>query len=234
MNFTNDNTWLAGGSFADDILRTIERVIRKKARNTQNSDAQSPNTVTLQIQDELLQLTVSAEALDRIRVAIYECGADTWRSPTSLAARLGFTGDERRIAFALWALFGVDAARRMPCIDWDDQAPLFDECAAGEALEWREVNVTAFADKASAAEEVARVMATVRDVRILHCLLYTASGQGGFDFNDVYSVVDSFGVHLPETTLFCWTQIFLGNEHVDNGTGAWPVAGLLLRVASLS
>ena len=188
----------------------------------------------MQLQDRPLQLTIGAEALSRIRAAIYESGTNTWQSPTSLAAHLGFTGDDRRIAFALWALFGIDAASRMPCIDWDDQGPLFDECATGEALEWREVNVSAFADQASAESEVERVMATVHDVQILHCLLYCASGNGGFYFADVYPVVDALGAHLSETTLFGWTQIFLDNEEVDNGTDSWPVAGLLLRVASPS
>ena len=188
----------------------------------------------MQLQDRPLQLVIGAEALGRIRTAIYESGTNTWQSPTSLAAQLGFTGDDRRIAFALWALFGVDAASRMPCIDWGDHGPLFDECATGEAVEWREVNVAAFADEASAVSEVARVMATVHDVQILHCLLYCASGNGGFDFDDVYDVVDALGAHLPESTLLGWTQIFLDNEEVDNGTESWPVAGLLLRVASPS
>ena len=184
----------------------------------------------LQLLNAPLRLTINKEALIRIRAAVYESGTNTWQSPTTLADNLGFTGEERRIAFALWALFGIYAARLLPCIDWDDQGPIFDECATSEAVEWREVNVAAFADEANAASEMAHVMATLQNVRVLHCLLYCASGHSGFHFDNVYSVVDALGAHLPNTALFGWTQIFLDNEDVDNGTGVWPVAGLLLRV----
>ena len=71
-------------------------------------------------------------------------------------------------------------------------------------------------------------------VQIFHCLMYCASTDGGFNFHDLYRVVDAVRVHLPETARFGRTQIFPRNDEVDNASCTWTVAGLLVRVATRS